>query len=326
MTLPSVDLENGCPGSLDKDELAFIRNTVKQSKADLIFTFGHHPAAKGSWGAIDQGRDTFIDILSRYSVSLYAYGHTHAIDYINPYFHNRTLFLNVKSLCTDKHYSLVAIDNNAISATDNVVNEWPVVLITAPTDKYLGHGNPYINTYTIHPCDSNPIRALVFCDPNYATILSVKVIIDGTDAGIMNPVSGNENLWEGLFDVSSLSRNKEHKILVSAECALFSNDVPPKTVVGSNMITVEVKAGQPGKMKGKVHAGTSAGPGLAGVNVECGRQRASTSRGGSFTLSNIPSGFQKVTFSKPGFLHLSFIASIPPGQTYNAGALWLQPQ
>jgi hypothetical protein len=326
MTQPSVDMENWCPGSIDGDELLFILNTVKQSKADLIFTFGHHPVAKGSWGTVVEGRDKFINILSRYSVSMYAYGHTHAIDYIEPYFSNRTLFLNVKSLCTDNQYSLVAIDNNGISVTDAVANEWPVVLITAPTDKYLGHGNPYTNTYTVHPSDSNPVRALVFCDPNYATILSVKLSIDGTDVGIMNPVSGNEHLWEGYFDASSLSLNKEHKILVSAECALLSNYVPPNIVVGSNTITVEVKAGEPGKMTGKVHAGTSAGPGLADATVECGRQSTSTSRHGNFSLSNIPSGFQKVTFSKPGFLPFSLIASIPPGQAYNAGDLWLQPQ
>ena len=76
-------------------------------------------------------------------------------------------------------------------------------------------------------------------------------------------------------------------------------------------------------MTGKVLAGASAGPGIAGVTVECGRQRTSTSRGGGFILPNIPSGFQKVTFSKPGFVPLSSIASIPPGQAYNAGDLCL---
>ena len=157
---------------------------------------------------------------------MYAYGHTHAVEHIESYFQNRTLFYNVKSLCTDNRYSLVAVDNNGISVAEAVGNEWPVVLITAPTDKYLGHGNPYINTYTVHPSDSNPVRALVFCDPNYASILSVKLTIDGADVGIMNPVSGNERLWEGYFDASSLALNKEHKILVSAECALLSNDAP----------------------------------------------------------------------------------------------------
>jgi hypothetical protein len=257
---------------------------------------------------------------------MYAYGHTHAIDYIEPYYGDRTLFLNVKSLCTDQRYSLIGIDNNGISVTEGVVNEWPVVLITAPTDKYLGHGNPYINTYTVHPSDSNPVRALVFCDPNYAAIQSVKLSIDGTVLGIMNPVSGNEHLWEGYFDASSLSLNKEYKILVSAECALLSSDAPPNSVFGSNTITVEVRAGEPGKMTGKLHAGGSTGPGIAGVTVECGRQKTSTSRGGGFILPNIPSGFQKMTFSKPGFVPLSSIASIPPGRLYNAGDLWLQPQ
>jgi len=326
MTSPFFDDANSCPGSLDGDELLFISNTLKQSKGDLIFTFGHHPVAKGRWGAIVEGRVKFIDILLRYSVSMYAYGHTHAVDYIEPYFSNRTLFLNVKSLCTDKRYSLMAIDNNGISVTEAVANEWPVVLITAPTDKYLGRWNPFTSTYTVYSSNSNPVRALVFCDPNYATVQSVKLIIDGTDVGIMNPVSGNEHLWEGYFDASSLSLNKEHKILVSAECALVSNDVPPNIVAGSNTITVEVKAGEPGKITGKVHSGASAGPGLAGATVECARHRTSTSRGGSFTLPNIPSGFQKVTVSKPGFVPLSLIASIPPGQTYNSGDLWLEPQ
>ena len=326
MTLPGVDDANSCPGSIDADELLFIRNTIKQSKADLIFTFGHHPVAKGFWGAVDEGRDAFIDILSRYSVSMYVYGHTHAIDYIEPYFYNRTLYYNVKSLCFDMQYALIAIDNNAISTTDAVVNKWPVVLITAPTDKYLGRGNPFTDTYTVYSSNSNPVRSLVFCDPNYAGVQSVKLSIDGTDVGIMNPVSANEHLWEGYFDASSLSLNKEHKIAVSAECALLSNDVPPNIVAGSNTITVEVKAGQPGKMTGKVHAGAAAGPGLAGATVECARHRTSTSRNGSFTLPNIPPGFQKVTISKPGFVPLSLIASIPPGQAYNAGDLWLQPQ
>jgi hypothetical protein len=200
------------------------------------------------------------------------------------------------------------------------------VLITAPTDKYLGRGNPFTDTYTVYSSNSNPVRSLVFCDPNYAGVQSVKLSIDGTDVGIMNPVSANEHLWEGYFDASSLSLNKEHKIAVSAECALLSNDVPPNIVAGSNTITVEVKAGQPGKMTGKVHAGAAAGPGLAGATVECARHRTSTSRNGSFTLPNIPPGFQKVTISKPGFVPLSLIASIPPGQAYNAGDLWLQPQ
>ena len=60
---------------------------------------------------------------------MYVYGHTHAIDYIEPYFIKRTLFYNVKSLCFDKQYALIAIDNNSISTTDAIVNKWPVVLI-----------------------------------------------------------------------------------------------------------------------------------------------------------------------------------------------------
>jgi predicted MPP superfamily phosphohydrolase len=202
---------------LDLTELAFIDNQLATHQdAALTLVFGHHPVtATGD----DQdtylyyGAPQFITDLDIYGTSLYGYGHTHrskedlfAGDSYTGYMAGDGVFyFNVPSLgkSSDWHYSVVAIDCNGVSSTTQAKGSWPVALITAPADKFLGSApNPY--SYTIPNATNNPIRALAF-DVN--PITSVRFRINGVgDWHTMTqprPVE-NPRLWQGVWDASSL--------------------------------------------------------------------------------------------------------------------------
>ena len=75
------------------------------------------------------------------------------------------------------------------------INTWPVVLITAPMDLYLGGApNPY--AYSVPKASTNPIRALVF---DSGAVGQVQYRIDGTgDWNMMTQVTDNPHLWAGV--------------------------------------------------------------------------------------------------------------------------------
>jgi hypothetical protein len=167
----SLSWPYGDYAGLDSTELAFIDHELSINKeADLSLIFGHHPLAptgNSSDTYVYYGSQDFIGLMDQYSCLLYGYGHTHAF---SEALFNQGMkmtegifYFNVASLgkSSQNQYTVMAIDCNGISSTTRTVGSWPVVLITAPLDRYLGGVvNPY--GYTVPAATSNPIRALVF--------------------------------------------------------------------------------------------------------------------------------------------------------------------
>jgi len=230
---------------LDSTELAFIdQELATNADADLTLVFGHHPVtdthdSDDTW--LGYGHQEFIQRLDQRAASVYAYGHTHrnlqqlfqGDSYTGLMGGEGLDYSNVASLAKDspRSYSLVAIDCNGVSSVTRPVGSWPLVLITAPVDKYVGSApNPY--AYTVPATSTNPIRALVF---DAGTISQVRYRIDGGTAWYaMSRVDGNPALWQGAWNASSTAAGN-HTIEVQAT----------GTSVVSDTITVEVTAGTP---------------------------------------------------------------------------------
>jgi hypothetical protein len=220
---------------LDSSELAFIQNELNlHQDAALTLIFGHHPltdTGNSSDTYLYYGRDEFVTLMQEYGVSLYGYGHTHEAS--EAFYTQKSpgvYYFNVASLgkSSQNQYSVKAIDCNGISSVTATVNTWPVVLITAPMDKYLGGiFTPFV--YPIPASASNPIRALVF-DPT--PVSSVQFRVNGGTAYPMTQVIGNPYLWEALWDAFSFSEGD------------YTIDVWASTGSGSrgNFITVSVKS------------------------------------------------------------------------------------
>lgn len=229
---------------LDQDELDFINGQLaSNSDATLTLVFGHHPVTDTGYSDdtwLYYGAPEFVGSLDFYGASMYGYGHTHRSeealfagdDYTGYMAGDGIFYFNVPSLgkSNDWHYSVVAIDCNGISSVTQAKGTWPVVLITAPMDLYLGGApNPY--AYPVPNASTNPIRALVFAN----TVGTVQYRVDGTgDWHTMNPVAGNAHLWEGVWDASNLS-NGYYTIEVQAEAIQ-----PGGTTVRTDAISVSV--------------------------------------------------------------------------------------
>ena len=230
----------GDNAGLDATELAFINQELQaNSDASLTLVFGHHPVtdtgvSSDTW--LFYGHQSFIDALDSYSVSAYNYGHTHR--YSEALFQGNSYtgmmsgdgihYDSVASLgkSGNSYYTLVAVDCNGVSSVTPATNAWPVVLITAPVDRYkAGAANPY--AYDVPNARTNPIRALVF---DQGTISAVSYRIDsGATWYPMTRVAANPALWEATWDASPLTAG-EHAIEVRA--------IGTTTV--SNAITVNV--------------------------------------------------------------------------------------
>jgi 3',5'-cyclic AMP phosphodiesterase CpdA len=228
---------------LDSAELAFINQQLdSNANAQLTLVFGHHPVTNtgvstDTW--LGYGHQEFIHYLDLFAASTYNYGHTHrssqALFTGNSYTGSMSgggiHYYNVASLSQDEGtgYSLVAIDCNGLSSITKSVGAWPVVLITAPLDRYLGGSvNPY--AYTVPAAAGNPIRALVF---DKGIISQVQFRIDGADTWYtMNPVDANPALWQGTWDASALAG--EHSIEVRAIGSTTVSDTLRVEVYGNH--------------------------------------------------------------------------------------------
>jgi hypothetical protein len=203
----------GDHAGLDASELAFIENELSlHQDADLTFIFGHHPLSptgNSSDTYVYYGGDEFASLMQTNGVSLYGYGHTHEASE-SFYTHNVSpgvYYFNVASLgkSSENQYSVTAIDCNGVSSATQTVGTWPVVLITAPMDKYLGGTfTPFV--YPVPNSTSNPIRALVF-DPS--PIISVKYRINGGAEQSMAQLPGNPHLWEGFWNATTLPQGEQ---------------------------------------------------------------------------------------------------------------------
>ena len=224
----------GDRAGLDSTELAFIGQELSShAGADLAMVFGHHPVTDtgesgDTW--LFYGQEAFIQFLDNYAVSNYDYGHTHrnlqALFKGNGYTGlmrgDGIHYDNVASLAKDSpnSYNLVAIDCNGVSSISKEAGAWPVVLITAPVDRYIGTTvNPY--AYTVPASSANPVRALVF---DAGSIARVDYRIDGGATWYpMSPVSGSPALWEATWNASGLAAG-DHTIEVQAQGTSTASD------------------------------------------------------------------------------------------------------
>jgi len=229
---------------LDATELTYItQQLAANSSANLTFVFGHHPvtdtgASGDTW--LYYGHQAFVSALDQNSASAYNYGHTHANSQVlftgNSYTGlmggDGIHYNNVDSLGKDSpfYYSLIAVDCNGVSSVTRPVNSWPVVLITAPVDRYMGTAvNPY--SYTVPNAIDNPIRALVF---DTGTITSVSYRIDGaTTWHPMTQVASNPALWETRAWNASALASGDHTIEVKAVGSATVSDTVKVTVVAT---------------------------------------------------------------------------------------------
>jgi predicted phosphodiesterase len=206
------------PGELNEAERNFVETElIKHNDSNLTFVFGHHPIDN-----LAVGRADFTYLLANYGVSLYGYGHTHNH---NVYIKNHVFDINVASLWENSQYVIVAVDCDGVSVTPEIIDQWPVVLITAPIDKNLGGTNPH--AYKVPSRTENPIRALVF-DNN--PVSQVDYRIDGS--GEWYPMSkvpliggSNSYLWETKqWDTTSLAPGN-HTLEVRATGSNTRSDI-----------------------------------------------------------------------------------------------------
>jgi hypothetical protein len=122
----------------------------------------------------------------------------------------------------------MAIDCNGLSSVTPSSSTWPVVLITAPVDKYIGGAvNPY--AYTVEAVSTNFVRALVF---DSASNTQVSYRIDGGTAWYaMNPVSSGSPIWQGAWNASALLAGN-HTIEVKAVGSTTVSDTITVEVIG----------------------------------------------------------------------------------------------
>ena len=198
--------------SLDSGEMKFITDSLDADKdSSLSFVFGHHPLyfRKGMTKYLDtvlKDGDKFFQLLKKYNVLVYFYGHTH--QYYSRW-KDGVLLYNLASLGKSKgqHFVVVAIDNNSLALRALKARDWPYVLTTAPADKSLSGGNPYARPVP-HGWDRAVVRALVF-DVNL--VKDVKFSIDGGEDQPMYRKHGP--VWQGRFDATKLDAG-EHELKV----------------------------------------------------------------------------------------------------------------
>ena len=218
----------GDHAGLDETELEFIEEQLEENKdAELTLIFGHHPIYMRSseWTdtALSYGAEEFLELMEQYGILMYGYGHTdiYREEVFTEGMAEGILYLNTGAIRSsdESEYTLIAVDCNGLSVVPVDLGIWPVVLITAPLDKGLGGGNPFV--YPLPKIGLNPIRALVFdTDP----VASVQYRIDATGQWYpMSRVQTNPHLWEGEWDATQLSK-EDHTIEVQAIGSAIGSD------------------------------------------------------------------------------------------------------
>ena len=265
----SLEFPWGDYAGLDTTELAFIENQLAlNADARLTFAFGHHPvtdtgAGDDTW--LFYGHQDFIRALDTARASAYNYGHTHDTSqslftgnsYTGSMFNGGIHYNNVASLGKSSalNYTLMAVDSDGVSSVTRTVNSWPVVLITAPVDKYVGSAvNPY--AYSVPASSANFVRALVF---DTGTITQVRFRVDsGTTWYPMTRVGGSP-VWQGAWNASALAAGN-HTIEVQATgTTIVSDSITVGVVGGANRPPV---ANADSYMTGFQTALTVAAPGV----------------------------------------------------------------
>jgi 3',5'-cyclic AMP phosphodiesterase CpdA len=237
----SLSSPYGDPAGLDADELDFMTSETNYDPGDpplLTLVFGHHPLF-----ATDDPLDTyvyygleeFLALMDQADASLYGYGHTHSFEEAffipNNSQQKGFFYFNTASMgkSTENQFTIIAIDCNGLSSKTGTVDSWPIAMITTPLDAHLSGFNHY--AYTVPAASSNPIRALVF-EPDPDDIYSVQYRIDGASQwSAMSRVPSNPNLWESVWNATSLAPG-QHTIEVEAASA---------SGIAGDLITVSVE-------------------------------------------------------------------------------------
>ena len=239
------DNSYGDHAGLDADELNYIEKELQRNQdADLTLVFGHHPLpARRTSDPTDTyltyGDPEFVRLMEDYGVSAYVYGHTHEGRKGVLVTENSDGILDINAPALGKDpgggYQLIAIDCNGISTTRLTVEEWPVVMITAPMDIKAGADeNPY--AYSINDLNPKPVRALVF---DTQPISRVQFRIDEGAWQTMEPAAENPNLWEAVWDEPS-GLTGEHTLEVQAVgSSTRSNQITIGTVEAATPAAVE---------------------------------------------------------------------------------------
>jgi hypothetical protein len=222
----SITFPWGDYAGLDAAELGFIGTQLTaHSDARLTFAFGHHPvtdtgAGDDTW--LFYGQQDFIQALDTYRASAYNYGHTHDTlqslltgnSYTGTMYNGGIHYNNVASLgkSSSLNYTLMAVDSDGVSSVTRTVNSWPLVLVTAPVDKYVGSAvNPY--AYTVPASSANFVRALVF---DSGAVSQVRFRVDGgTTWYPMTRVAAGSPVFQGAWNASALAAG-DHAIEVQA--------------------------------------------------------------------------------------------------------------
>jgi hypothetical protein len=224
----------GDHAGLDDTELYDIDKDLDAHKDDqLTLIFGHHPFEPFYTSAFDTGLTYglipgFLFQIEQYQIPFYGFGHTHnygenfrtGFYYYNPMETPGLYYMNISSLgkesliTNDYRYAVMAVDGNGISYGYGVPHTWPVVMITAPVDRFLGTKttiNPY--TYEVPPGRSNPIRALVFDEQ---PVTQVQFAIDGSPVWHDMQKLEGKPVWEGRWN-ASMAAPGNHTITVRAQ-------------------------------------------------------------------------------------------------------------
>jgi hypothetical protein len=210
---------------LDAVELGALSSDLAANApaANLTLVFGHHPVS-GTGDDQDTylsyGSPEFVGYLDSYGVLGYDYGHVH--DNVETFFSGNSYtgfiapgirYSRVDSLGKDSPYGfrVVAVDCDGVSSVFQPTGIWPVVLITAPVDRYAGGvANPL--AYTVPVSSANPIRALAF---DAGTLSSVQYRIDaGATWYPMTRVDAGPQ-WAATWNASAVPVG-EHSIEVKA--------------------------------------------------------------------------------------------------------------
>jgi len=267
----SVFWPYGDYAGLDSTELAFITDELTaHADADLTMVFGHHPvtdtgSSDDTW--LFYGHQEFVGALDGHRASVYGYGHTHDYsqtlftgnDYTGLMLGGGIHYDNVASLAKSSasNFSVVAVDCNGVSSVTRTWGTWPVVLITAPVDRYIGGAvNPY--AYTVPAATTNFVRALVF---DTGAISQVRFHIDGGATWYpMSRVAAGLPIWQGAWDASAVPAG-EHTIEVQAAGTTTVSDISKVEVTGGATNQAPVAVGD----SYAVESGQTLSPAAPGV-------------------------------------------------------------
>jgi hypothetical protein len=188
-------------GHMSKKEMAWFETKLEQNQdANLSFALGHMPPHQ-VFSALSPSGKMFIPLMNSYNVDYFGCGHEHMNTYQNI---GGMAAVEVPQFDEEEGcYKIIAVDNDGISTSYQVGNQFPVGIITSPIDFHHAIGDYDMNKLQ----DVQKIRALAW-DPD--GVDSVEWRADGSGTwNLMTNVNGP--LFEASFD-SDLINGKKHTI------------------------------------------------------------------------------------------------------------------